>query len=92
MSTSVAEEGLDITECQLVVRFDLPKTEAGYIQSRGRARKTDSIYVLFVEEGNESHIQLVQRLRHSEQQMKIYARHIKSVMECLADEDEDFIR
>lgn len=92
VSTSVAEEGLDITECQMVVRFDLPKTEAGYIQSRGRARRTDSIYVLFVEEGNDAHLQLVQRLRYSEQQMKLYARRIKSVIECMADDDEDYIR
>eukprot|EP00803_Ostreobium_quekettii_P002896 evm.model.scf_898EXC.5 EVM.evm.TU.scf_898EXC.5 scf_898EXC:44547-57562(-) len=91
VSTSVAEEGLDITECRLVVRFDLPKTEAGYIQSRGRARKEDSMYVLFVEQGNEVHMTLVHRLRNSERQMKMYAQHIKSVMECEADEDEDFI-
>lgn len=62
VSTSVAEEGLDITDCQLVLRFDLPKTEAAYIQSRGRARKENSTYVMFVERNNAEMMEQVSQL------------------------------
>lgn len=59
MCTSVAEEGLDIADCKLVFRFDLPKTEAAYIQSRGRARRMDSMYIMLVELKNHEMIEQV---------------------------------
>lgn len=49
MATSVAEEGLDIRQCNVVIRFDLAKTVLAYIQSRGRARKPGSDYILMIE-------------------------------------------
>lgn len=49
VATSVAEEGLDIRQCNVVIRFDLAKTILAYIQSRGRARKPGSDYILMVE-------------------------------------------
>jgi endoribonuclease Dicer len=54
-ATSVAEEGLDIPECNLIIRFDLYKTMIQYIQSRGRARQAESTYVHMIEEGNGDH-------------------------------------
>ncbi|CAE6519845.1 unnamed protein product [Rhizoctonia solani] len=49
IATSVAEEGLDFQACKLVVRLDAPQTMVGYLQSRGRARKHDSAYVLLTD-------------------------------------------
>lgn len=50
VATSVAEEGLDIRQCNVVIRFDLAKTVLAYIQSRGRARKpAGSDYILMAE-------------------------------------------
>lgn len=49
VATSVAEEGLDIRQCNVVIRFDLAKTILAYIQSRGRAHKPESDYILMVE-------------------------------------------
>ncbi|KAI3400556.1 hypothetical protein diail_2757 [Diaporthe ilicicola] len=54
-ATSVAEEGLDIPDCNLIIRFDLYKTMIQYIQSRGRARQSQSTYVHMIEEGNGDH-------------------------------------
>lgn len=54
-ATSVAEEGLDIPDCNLIIRFDLYKTMIQYIQSRGRARQAQSTYVHMIEEGNGDH-------------------------------------
>lgn len=54
-ATSVAEEGLDIPDCNLIIRFDLYKTMIQYIQSRGRARQPESTYFHMIEEGNSDH-------------------------------------
>lgn len=54
-ATSVAEEGLDIPDCNLIIRFDLYKTMIQYIQSRGRARQAQSTYIHMIEEGNGDH-------------------------------------
>lgn len=54
-ATSVAEEGLDLPDCNLIIRFDLYKTMIQYIQSRGRARQAQSTYIHMVEEGNGDH-------------------------------------
>lgn len=59
VATSVAEEGLDLTHCRLVARYDLPATPLEFIQSRGRARARNSRMVLMVEEGNEEQLALL---------------------------------
>ncbi|GKT62072.1 RNase3 domain-containing protein [Colletotrichum tofieldiae] len=51
-ATQVAEEGLDIPDCNLVMRFDLYRSVIQYIQSKGRARRQDSEYISFIEGGN----------------------------------------
>ncbi|KAJ2820083.1 Dicer-like protein 1, partial [Coemansia erecta] len=47
-ATQVAEEGVDIQPCNLVIRFDMPKTATSLIQSRGRARMADSQFIVMV--------------------------------------------
>lgn len=55
LATSVAEEGLDIPDCNIVIRFDLYDTLIQCIQSRGRARRPDSRYIQMIEENNSEH-------------------------------------
>ncbi|XP_058753395.1 endoribonuclease Dicer homolog 1-like [Vicia villosa] len=70
VATSVAEEGLDIRQCNVVIRFDLAKTVLAYIQSRGRARKPGSDYILMVERGNLSHEAFLRNARNSEETLR----------------------
>lgn len=58
-ATSVAEEGLDVPDCNLVIRFDLYKTLIQYIQSRGRARLPNSRYIHMMEKGNREHQSII---------------------------------
>ncbi|KAG6006832.1 hypothetical protein E4U21_006639 [Claviceps maximensis] len=51
-ATQVAEEGIDVPECDLIIRFDLCESAIQYIQSRGRARQAKSTFINMVEEGN----------------------------------------
>ncbi|XP_050679142.1 endoribonuclease Dicer-like [Leptidea sinapis] len=48
ISTRILEEGVDIPQCLLVVRYDLPTEYRSYIQSKGRGRSKDASYVLLV--------------------------------------------
>ncbi|KAF2839628.1 ribonuclease III [Patellaria atrata CBS 101060] len=50
VATSVLEEGIDISSCNVVVCFDQPKNLKSFIQRRGRARKKDSKFVILLSE------------------------------------------
>lgn len=54
-ATPIAEEGIDIPACDLIIRFDLYNSVIQYIQSKGRARQHKSRYISMVEEGNMIH-------------------------------------
>lgn len=75
-ATSVAEEGLDIPECNLVIRFDLYRTLIQYIQSRGRARHAESKYIHMVEAGNKWHLQSVRDVRKGEDIMRLFCESL----------------
>ena len=69
-ATSVAEEGIDIPDCNLVIRFDLYTTLIQYIQSRGRARMPNSRYIHMCEEGNQEHYLIIKDVRANENILK----------------------
>jgi len=65
-ATSVAEEGLDIPDCNVVIRYDLNNTLIQYIQSRGRARQEESIYIHMTEAGNTEHFRKLSQNKKNE--------------------------
>ena len=75
-ATSVAEEGLDIPDCNLVVRFDLYDTLIQYVQSRGRARHANSTYATMIEMGNDDHKRRLQEVREAESLMKAFCKSL----------------
>ncbi|ETE70526.1 Interferon-induced helicase C domain-containing protein 1, partial [Ophiophagus hannah] len=52
IATTVAEEGLDISQCNIVIRYGLVTNEIAMIQARGRARAEESVYVLVASGGS----------------------------------------
>lgn len=69
-ATSVAEEGLDIPDCNLIVRFDPVKTMIQYVQSRGRARHKHSKMVHMLQAGNYVQDRSLQDIRFCELYMR----------------------
>jgi endoribonuclease Dicer len=51
VSTAVAEEGIDIQACGSVVRWDPPSNMTSWAQSRGRARRKKSSFILLFPHG-----------------------------------------
>lgn len=46
VATQVAEEGIDVNPCNVVIRYDLGDTLINYIQSRGRGRSYHAEFVI----------------------------------------------
>ena len=74
-ATSVAEEGLDIPLCNLVIRFDLYKTMIQYMQSRGRARHKESKYIHMLEENNMNHILALREVQQQERLVRAFCQN-----------------
>src|SRR5262245_352814 len=69
IATNVAEEGLDIQPCNLVIRFDPIDNLTSYIQSRCRARHKHAKYVFMVMQEDDRDISIVEQARNEEGDM-----------------------
>ncbi|OCB90323.1 hypothetical protein A7U60_g2499 [Sanghuangporus baumii] len=94
VSTAVAEEGIDIQACCSVFRWDLPQNMVSWAQSRGRARRKQSSFILMFEDGgcHEQEIKKWEALEH--QMVQKYnevrqRRNAKTRKENENDDDEN---
>lgn len=91
VTTNALEEGIDVSTCSVVTCFDKPPNLKSFIQRRGRARKSDSKYVMMFESGPESEIVSTWTALEAEMR-KLYEDDMRQVHELqrLEDlEDED---
>lgn len=84
VSTSVAEEGVDVRSCQMVLRYDLPPTSQAFVQSRGRARTEQSELVVLANIADAAEVNLIMAMQQSDAAMREAA--LKQ-MEALHDHD-----
>ncbi|KAG0322650.1 Dicer-like protein 1 [Dissophora globulifera] len=91
VATSVAEEGLDIQPCNFVIRFDPVTTTISYIQSRGRARKKDSRFIMMHEFDNRTEEATLEKIRRAEETMKEWSHGLDEdrVMRNPMDVEDD---
>jgi len=54
LTTSVLEEGIDVSTCDLVICFESPKNLKSFVQRRGRARRKESKFFIFLPEAEVS--------------------------------------
>nr|XP_023907881.1 dicer-like protein 1 [Quercus suber]POF16313.1 dicer-like protein 1 [Quercus suber] len=87
-ATSVAEEGLDVPDCNLAIRFDIYSTMIQYVQSRGRARQKHSKFIHMVEQGNLVHQDMVNQVRCQERLMREFCRALPSDRRLTGHEEE----
>lgn len=86
-ATSVAEEGLDVPDCNIVIRFDVCNTMIKYVQSRGRARHANSKFYHMVEKGNHLQANLVHSIRIQERQMDKFCKELPEDRKLSAVDD-----
>ena len=87
VSTSVAEEGLDIQACCSVIRWDPPPNMASWAQSRGRARKKRSTFTVMFEEGTKQK-EDVAKWENLEREMVALYNDPSRDLSLIQDEDE----
>ncbi|KAI9094994.1 hypothetical protein DFS34DRAFT_628057 [Phlyctochytrium arcticum] len=71
IATRVAEEGLDVKSCMLVIRFDFGQTLVNYIQSRGRARHIASKMIILSERTQAAEAKKLANMQQSEREMQM---------------------
>ncbi|KAG9677170.1 dicer-like protein 1, partial [Aureobasidium melanogenum] len=86
-ATSVAEEGLDIPDCNLIVRFDVCKTMIQYVQSRGRARRKNSRFLHMKEKHNWDHDNALREIRGAEMVMRTFCKDLPADRQLDGDND-----
>ncbi|XP_041936600.1 interferon-induced helicase C domain-containing protein 1-like [Alosa sapidissima] len=77
IATTVAEEGLDIQKCNIVIRYCLVTSEIAMIQARGRGRADGSSYIVIGVEGSG----VAERERLNEWKENLMQRAIQGVQQ-----------
>lgn len=93
IATSVAEEGLDVPLCSLVVRFDLFQNLVSFVQSRGRARSLKSLFIILCKKGDEDQLNTLKKIKEAENELfmlrKLRQDHPELFFEEENESDED---
>lgn len=85
--TSVAEEGIDIAACNLVVCFEPPPNLKSFVQRRGRARMSKSKYIMFLPRSQQGSLAQWQDLEHK--MMEAYMDEMRELDRLKALEEDE---
>ncbi|CAK8991721.1 unnamed protein product [Durusdinium trenchii] len=98
VATSVAEEGIDIPSCNLVVRMEPAQTVIKFVQARGRARYTRSHYVIMCCDALDDEEQVLKLVERESDMQKVLddldVSHVAEncwIRECSAKEPEPLL-
>ncbi|XP_041471940.1 probable ATP-dependent RNA helicase DHX58 [Lytechinus variegatus] len=87
VATSVAEEGLDITDCNMVFRYNYVTSDIGHVQTKGRSRaKFNGKIVVIVN----SDLQLQDRELKNIIRVKMSEQAIKNVADAALNDEKAF--
>ncbi|EKG11039.1 Ribonuclease III [Macrophomina phaseolina MS6] len=86
VATSVLEEGIDVSNCHIVICFEPPKNLKSFIQRRGRARKQDSKFVIMLSDDSSLAQSPDKWLDLEEQMKKAYLNDLRQIQAAEARE------
>ncbi|RPB23077.1 hypothetical protein L211DRAFT_850096 [Terfezia boudieri ATCC MYA-4762] len=89
VATSVAEEGLDVQACHLVVCCYMQQTKKSYVQMRGRARRKNSTYVLMFPDEDTGRVKLQELKKWEKEMLEAYQDETRKLREREETELED---
>lgn len=89
VSTSVAEEGIDIQACGSVIRWDPPQNMASWAQSRGRARRKRSTFTLMFEDGGVHQKDVAEWERLEMEMVALYNNNERHMMKPVEENETD---
>lgn len=70
VATDIVDEGIDVPNCTLIIRYDMPMDFRGYVQSKGRARHSSSHYVVLMSKDDTALLQRYENYKHTETELK----------------------
>ena len=92
-STSVLEEGLDVPECNFVIRYQNVTNEIAQVQAKGRARAQDSrIYTVVSTNSNKEYWYLVQEEKQRLVEISLTALNKKPLKQIIYKKQRSFIQ
>lgn len=91
IATSVLEEGIDVSACNVVICFERPPNLKSFIQRRGRARSSKSKYIIMFEDSTGERV--IWNWQQLEEEMKqLYMddmRRLEDLQKQIEDESDE---